>query len=46
MFWTVIILLLILWILGFLGEVGGGFVHTLLGIALILFVIQVIIRKR
>lgn len=40
---TIAIILLILWILGFIGfHVLGGFIHILLVIAIILFLIRVI----
>jgi multisubunit Na+/H+ antiporter MnhF subunit len=40
---TIAIILLVLWLLGFVsGYVLGGFIHVLLVIALILFLIRVI----
>lgn len=44
MLWTIIILLLVLWALGFgfAGAALGSLVHILLVIALVLFVIQLI----
>jgi hypothetical protein len=35
MLWTVFIVILILWLLGFSFHVAGGFIHILLVIALI-----------
>jgi hypothetical protein len=40
MLWTIIIILLVLWALGFGFKIGGGLVHTLLVIALIVLVVQ------
>ncbi len=40
MLWTIIIVLLILWLLGFSFNFGGKLIHTLLVIALILFIIH------
>ena len=44
MLWTIIVVLLILWLLGFSFKVGGNFVHTLLVIALIVFILQFFIK--
>lgn len=38
MLWTIIVILIILWLLGFLTEAVGGFIHILLVIALIVLV--------
>jgi hypothetical protein len=40
--WIVIIVLLVLWLLGFSFKVGGGLVHTLLVIALILVILRLL----
>ena len=40
MLWTIIVVLLILWLLGFSFHVGGNLIHTLLVIALIVVIIQ------
>jgi uncharacterized membrane protein YtjA (UPF0391 family) len=44
MLWTIIILLLILWALGFgfAGAAVGSLIHLLLVIAIILFVVQLL----
>jgi len=40
---TIAIILLILWVLGFIGfHVLGGFIHILLVIAVILFLVRII----
>ncbi len=46
MLWTIAVILLILWLLGFSMEVGGGLVHLLLVIALIVVIVQVIQGRR
>lgn len=46
MLWTVILVLVVLWLLGFLGHIGGDLIHTLLIIAGIVFIIQVAMGKR
>jgi hypothetical protein len=40
MLWTVFVVLIVLWLLGFLGHIAGGFIHLLLVIAVIVLVIR------
>ena len=42
LFWTVAAVLVVLWLLGFLGNIGGGLIHILLVIAAIVIVIRLI----
>lgn len=43
MLWTLAVILLILWLLGFVVfNVGGGLIHILLVIALILIVVRLL----
>jgi hypothetical protein len=42
MLWTIIIILLVLWLLGFSFKIGGNIIHTLLVIALIVIIIQLL----
>ncbi len=47
MLYTVAVVLLVLWLLGFfVVHVGGGLIHALLVIALIVFVYQLITGRR
>ena len=46
MLWTILVILLILWLVGFLTKVGGGLVHLILVIALIVLVIQLVTGRR
>lgn len=39
---TILIIVLILWLLGFSFNIGGNLIHTLLVIALIVFIIRII----
>ncbi|HLR60104.1 MAG TPA: lmo0937 family membrane protein [Pseudogracilibacillus sp.] len=41
MLWTIIGILILLWILGFSFDIGGGLVHILLVIALIVLIIRI-----
>lgn len=42
MLWTVFVVLLILWLLGFSFHVGGGLIHLLLVIALIVLIVRLV----
>jgi hypothetical protein len=46
MLWTIVVLLLILWLLGFSFSVGGGLIHLLLVVALVLFVFNLLSGRR
>ncbi|MBI4086771.1 lmo0937 family membrane protein [Candidatus Kaiserbacteria bacterium] len=42
MLWTVVVVLLVLWLLGFSFHLGGNVIHTLLVIALVAVVIKLL----
>ena len=47
MLWTIALILVVLWALGFLAfHVAGGFIHLLLVIALIVIVFQLVTGRR
>ncbi len=47
MLYTIIVILLILWLLGFLGTFQiGAFIHIFLVVALILLVVQLLTGRR
>ena len=46
MLWTIIVILLILWLLGFALQVGGSLIHALLVIALIVLIFNFISGRR
>ena len=48
MLWTIIVLLLVLWALGFgfAGQAVGSLIHILLVVALVLFVVQLLTGRR
>jgi hypothetical protein len=46
MLWTIVVLLLILWLLGFTLHVAGGLIHILLVIALVVIVLQLLTGRR
>jgi hypothetical protein len=46
MLWTVFVILLILWLLGFSFHIAGGLIHLLLVIAVVVLVINLISGRR
>lgn len=46
MLWTILVILVILWALGFLFEVAGGLIHILLVIALIVLLIRLFTGRK
>lgn len=46
MLWTIAIILVVLWALGLITSFGGGLIHILLVIALVVIVIQVLQGRR
>jgi len=47
MLWTILVILLILWLLGLVsGYTVGGFIHLLLVLALVIFLINLLTGRR
>jgi hypothetical protein len=46
MLWTIFVILLILWLLGFSFHIAGGLIHILLVIAVVVLVINLISGRR
>ncbi len=46
MLWTIMAVLLVLWLLGLIGHVGGGLIHLLLVFAVVALVIQLFTGRR
>ena len=46
MLWTIMVLLLLFWVLGFAFHVAGGLIHVLLVIALVMFLVNIISGRR
>lgn len=46
MLWTIAVILVVLWLLGFTLKIGAGLIHLLLVVALIVVVIQLITGRR
>lgn len=46
MLWTIVAVLLILWLLGFSMSIGGSLVHALLVIAVIVIVVRLLTGRK
>lgn len=46
MLWTIFVILLVLWLLGLVGHIGGGLIHLLLVIAAVVLIINLLSGRR
>lgn len=46
MLWTIVVILLVLWILGLTMKVAGGLIHLLLVVALVVVVLRLMGGRR
>ena len=46
MLWTILVILLVLWLVGLLANVGGGLIHLLLVVAAVVLVINLVTGRR
>jgi Family of unknown function (DUF5670) len=46
MLWTIFVIVVVLWLLGFSFHVGGGLIHLLLVVALIVLVFNLLSGRR
>jgi hypothetical protein len=46
MIYTILVILVILWLVGFITHVGGGLIHLLLVVALIVFIWNMVVGRR
>ena len=46
MLWTILVILLVLWLLGVLTSVGGGLIHLLLIVAAIVLIYNLFVGRR
>jgi len=46
MLWTIFVILLVLWLLGFSFHIAGSLIHILLVVALVILVVNLISRRR
>ena len=46
MLWTIAIILIVLWLLGVVVHIGGGLIHLLLVVALVVGLVQLFTGRR
>jgi len=46
MLWTIVAIMLILWLLGFSLHIGAGLIHLLLVVALVVFIFNMLSGRR
>lgn len=46
MLWTIFVVLLVLWLLGFGFHIGGGLIHILLVVAVVILIINLVSGRR
>lgn len=46
MLWTILVILLVLWALGFSLNIAGGLVHLILVVALVVLILQLVTGRR
>jgi hypothetical protein len=46
MLWTILLILVVLWLLGLVSHVGGNLIHILLVVAVIVLIYNVVIGRR
>jgi hypothetical protein len=46
MLWTIFVVVLVLWLLGFSFHIAGGFIHLLLVLAVIILIFNLISGRR
>lgn len=46
MLWTIFAILLVLWLIGLLANIGGGLIHLLLVVAAIVLIFQLLTGRR
>ena len=44
--WLVLVVVVVLWLIGFVGQIGGGLIHLLLVIALIILIYNLLTSRR
>ena len=46
MLWTILVVLVVLWLLGFVSHVGGNLIHILLVVAVIVLIYNLVAGRR
>jgi hypothetical protein len=42
MLWAILVILFVLWALGMIGSIGGGCIHLLLDLAVVVLAVQIL----
>ena len=43
--WAVLVILVVLWLVGFIGNIGGGLIHLLLVVAVIILIYNLLVGR-
>lgn len=46
MLWTILVILLVLWLIGLLSNIGGSLIHLLLVVAVIVLIFNLVSGRR
>jgi hypothetical protein len=46
MLWAILVVLVVLWLLGFVSHVGGNLIHILLVVAVIVLIYNLVVGRR
>jgi hypothetical protein len=46
MLWTILMIILVLWVIGLIADIGGGLIHLLLIVAAVVFLFQLLSGRR
>ena len=46
MLWTIVVILLVMWLLGFSFHIAGGLIHLLLVVALVVVILNLVSGRR
>lgn len=46
MLWTILVILVVLWLLGFIGHFGGNLIHILILVAVIILIYNLVSGRR
>jgi hypothetical protein len=46
MLYTIVVVLVILWLIGFIAHIGGGLIHLILVVALVILIFNLISGRR
>jgi len=44
--WAVLVIILVLWLLGLIANIGGGLIHLLLVVALVILIYNLVTGRR